>query len=130
MRHAAKFAALLIAAAALAGCSTAPILNVSEAPVSARTGKTLTNDQVRTAIVRAGTQLGWEFKDEGPNKLVGTIQLRTHTAVIEVPYSSRSYSVKYRSSMNLDQAGGSIHKNYNGWIQNLTRGIDTQLSLS
>jgi hypothetical protein len=62
--------------------------------------------------------------------LVGTLQLRTHTAVVAIPYSPRSYSVQYRSSVNLDEKGGTIHKNYNGWIQNLTRGINAQLSAS
>ena len=33
--------------------------------------------------------------------------------------------------VNLDASGdGQIHKNYNGWIQNLTRGINAQLSAS
>ena len=62
--------------------------------------------------------------------LVGTILLRNHTAVVEIPYSANDYSVKYRSSANLNEANGNIHKNYNGWIQNLTRGINAQLSAS
>jgi hypothetical protein len=41
-----------------------------------------------------------------------------------------SYSVKYRSSVNLDEKNGNIHKNYNGWIQNLSRGINAQLLAS
>jgi len=45
-------------------------------------------------------------------------------------YSSTSFSIKYRSSINLDEANGQIHKNYNGWIQNLQKGINTQLSMS
>jgi hypothetical protein len=67
--------------------------------------------------------------DEGPNMIVGTLNLRTHTAVVEIPYSTSTYSIKYRSSVNLNEKDGMIHKNYNGWIQNLTRGINTQLSL-
>lgn len=60
---------------------------------------------------------------------VGTLTLRSHTAVVEIPYSSTSYSIKHRSSVNLDEGGGNIHKNYNGWIQNLNKGISTQLGL-
>ena len=55
---------------------------------------------------------------------------RAHTAVVEIPYSSSTYSIKYRSSVNLKESGGNIHKNYNGWIQNLTRGINAQLTAS
>lgn len=122
--------ALLALVVAVAGCSTAPIMNVTSAPAVSATGKPLTRDQVRSAIVRAGAALGWQMKDEGANVLVGTIQLRTHSAVVEIPYSATSYSVKYRSSMNLEEKGGNIHKNYNGWVQNLNRGITAQLSAS
>ena len=122
------FAALVIAAA-MAGCTTVPIMNVSDAVVAGAAGQSVNNEQVRAAIVRAGVALGWQMKDEGPNLLVGTLQLRTHTAVVEIPYSTTQYSIKYRSSVGLEEKGGAIHKNYNGWIQNLTKGINTQVSL-
>ena len=130
MRNSVKFAALVIATAALAGCNSIPIQNVSDAPVVTATGKSLTNDQVRAAIVRAGSSLGWQMKEEGPGMLVGTLVLRTHTAVVAIPYNTRSYSIQYRNSTNLDAKDGNIHKNYNGWVQNLTRGINAQLSAS
>jgi hypothetical protein len=122
--------AVLAVTIAVAGCNTMPIQNVNQAAATNAAGKTLSKDQVRGAIVRAGAALGWQMKDEGPDMLVGTIQLRKHTAVVEIPYSASNYSIKYRSSENLDEKGGNIHKNYNGWIQNLTRGINTQLSAS
>ncbi|MDB5899936.1 MAG: hypothetical protein JWP22_1669 [Ramlibacter sp.] len=130
MRFSVKFAALVIATAALAGCNTMPIQNVSDAPVTTATGKQLSNTQVREAIVRAGASLGWVMKEEVPGTLVGTLQLRGHSAVVAIPYTPRTYSIQYRSSMNLEERGGTIHKNYNGWIQNLTRGINAQLAAS
>jgi hypothetical protein len=120
--------AVLVMAVVVAGCTSAPIMNVDNAVVSSASGKPLTQDQVRGAIIRAGTALGWQMKDEGPNKLIGTLMLRTHTAVVEIPYSATSFSIRYRSSVNLDESGGKIHKNYNGWIQNLNRGINAQIS--
>ena len=116
-------------AVSLAACSIAPIQNINQAPVIAPQGKGVTQEQVRLAILRAGAALGWQMADEGPGKIVGTINLRTHTAIIEIPYSTTSYSIKYRSSINLDESNGQIHKNYNGWIQNLTKGINAQLAL-
>lgn len=118
----------LVCAVAIAGCSTVPIMNVNDAAVPSPAGKKAGDEQVRGAIVRAGTALGWQVKDEGPNQLSATLQLRTHTAVVDIPYSSGSYSIKYRSSVNLDEKAGNIHKNYNGWIQNLTNGINAQLA--
>lgn len=130
MRIQSLFAAMAVAVA-VTGCALQqPIMNVSDAPVLSASGRPLTKDQVRGAILRAGAALGWQIKDDGPNMLVGTIQLRTHTAEVGIPYSATTYGVNYRSSANLDEKGGTIHKNYNGWIQNLTRGINAQLSAS
>lgn len=120
--------AVLLVAAAVAGCNTVPILNVNQAPVVSAAGKPLSQAQVRVAIVGVGSALGWQMKDAGPNMVVGTIQLRKHIAVVEIPYSASNYSIKYKSSEGLDESGGSIHKNYNGWITNLHRGINAQLA--
>lgn len=122
--------ATLFAAFVLAGCTTAPIMNVDNTPITTVTGKQLTGEQVRAAIVRAGSSLGWQMKEDGPGKLVGTLNLRTHTAVVDIPYSPNSYSIKYRSSVNLGEANGQIHRNYNGWVQNLTQRINAQLTAS
>lgn len=122
---------LVLCVAALAACNTlAPIQNVGSVTVSAQANKPLTDEQVRGAIVRAGAGLGWIMKDAGPNRLNGTLLLRTHTAEVDIPYSSASYSITYKSSTNLQEAGGKIHRNYNGWIQNLNRGINAQLAAS
>ena len=130
MGRLARFAPLLVAAA-LAGCGTsAPINNVSNAKVVSPAGKQLSPVQVREAIVRAGAALGWIMRDSGPGKLTGVLMLRTHKAEVEIPYSTSSYSITYKSSVNLDEGGGKIHRNYNGWILNLSRGIDAQLAAS
>ena len=123
-------AAALAVAIAMAGCTVAPIHNVEQQAAVTSSGKPLTKDQVRAGIVRAAAALGWQVNDEGPDMLVGTIQLRKHVAVVSIPYSATSYSIKYRSSENLEESGGKIHKNYNGWIQNLQRGIAAQLAAS
>jgi hypothetical protein len=61
--------------------------------------------------------------------LTGRLALRTHVAVVDIAHDTNSYSIKYRESTNLQAEGGMIHKNYNGWIQNLEKGIRTQLQL-
>jgi hypothetical protein len=125
--------AVILSAATMpshAGCMRCgPIQDVTDAPVPSVSGKPLSNDEVRKAIVRAGGTLGWRMNAETPGKVTGTLNVRKHTAVIEIPYSSKSYSIKYKSSENLDAASdGTIHNNYNGWIRNLARGIDAQLA--
>jgi hypothetical protein len=121
--------AVMLAAVLVAGCANfAPIQNVDNAPVVSAAGKPLSQEQVREAIVRAGASLGWIIKDGGPGKLIGTLILRTHTADVDIAYSQTNYSITYKSSANLQESNGKIHKNYNGWITNLTRGINAQLA--
>ena len=109
-----RILAILLAAVSIAACTTAPIHNVSNAPITSA----------------AGAALGWQMHEIAPGKLGASIALRKHTAEIEIPYSTKQYSIVYKNSINLDEKGGQIHKNYNGWIQNLTRGINAQLSAS
>jgi hypothetical protein len=117
--------ACLIAVAA--GCTSRPIQDVAAEAVVVTPGKAATNDNVRDAILRAGTGLGWSMRPTGPGVVNGTIHLRTHTAVIDVEYTTKSYNIVYRSSENLDVGNGQIHKNYNGWIENLNNAIRREL---
>ena len=126
--------ALTLAAAATAahaGCFRCePILNVADTLVTTPAGKPLSADQVRASIIRAGAALGWQVREEGPGKLVGTLVLRSHTAVVDIAYSATSYGIQYRSSIDLNEGDGQIHKNYNSWVRNLAKGINAQLLLS
>jgi len=126
-----KWLAVLAATVALTACNTiAPIQNVDSVPVSNSANEKLSAEEVRAAIVRAGAGLGWIMKDAGPGTINGTLILRTHTAEVQIPYSAASYSIVYKSSINLQESGGKIHRNYNGWVQNLNRGINAQLAAS
>jgi hypothetical protein len=116
-------------ALALAGCArTAPIVNVAEAPVVTTQARAVQASQVRSAIITAGTSLGWRMADAGPGKLQGTLNLRAHTAVVDIPYTATTYGIVYNRSENLNHDGGRIHSNYNGWVQHLDRAIRTEIS--
>ena len=107
----------------LAGCTSRPIVNVTDQPVVTAAGKPLTADQVRNAIIAAGTGLGWVMTPVSPGLVSGRLMLREHTAVVDVRYSATTYSITYKDSTNLNYRDGQIHKNYNGWIENLDRDI-------
>ncbi len=119
-------ATLIMAAVLLAGCRTAPIYNVSDAGIPTGT-KQRTLQDVEAAIVRAGDKLGWNMRPIKPGEVQGTLALRTHTAVVSIPYTTSKYSIQYKSSVNLNHDGNMIHSNYNGWIQNLERRINVEL---
>ena len=121
--------ALLIVGAvflALAGCRTAPIYNVVAAPVI--TSKPATMQGVQNAIVQAGTGLGWKMNANTPGNVTGVLDLRDHHAVVDVTYDTKAYSIKYKDSTNLNYDGTNIHKNYNGWVENLDKAIRVNLS--
>ena len=127
-----RLIAVFLAAAALflAGCGTTqPIYNVEKAPITGPGGKALSMSEVQTAIMRAGTQLGWQMQPEGPGRISGRIALRTHLAVVDIEHDAKTYSIKYRDSTNLDARDGMIHRNYNGWIQNLEKAIRVQTAI-
>ncbi|MDH3287965.1 MAG: hypothetical protein OEP48_09630 [Betaproteobacteria bacterium] len=125
-----KWAAILASVFALliVGCRSAPVYNVSNAPVTSSKAN-LTLDDVSKAIMRAGGGLGWQMKVTKPGHILASLHLRTHVAVVDVNYSLSSYSITYKESTDLQYDGTNIHSNYNGWIQNLDRGIRTQLNL-
>jgi hypothetical protein len=126
-----KRVAVLAVVIALTACNTmAQIQNVDNVAVSDWSNKRLGREEVRAAIVRAGAGLGWVMKDAGAGKIDGTPILRTHTAEVRIPYSATGYGIVYNLSTKLQASGGKIHSNYNGWIQNLNRGINAQLAAS
>ncbi len=110
----------------LAGCRAAPIYNVTSAPIEV-TNKHSSKD-IRKAIQAAGIGLGWIMKAKKAGHIVGTLNLRTFTAIVDIRYNNKTYSITYKDSVGLNYDGTNIHKNYNGWIQNLNRHIQAQLS--
>jgi len=122
--------AVITAAVLLGACAanrTAAIRNVTDSPVVAASGQTLTSADVERAIRRAGAQLGWTMRTVHAGLIEATLVLRTHSATVEIPYSPKSYSIEYKTSTNLQADGKVIHQNYNGWVENLDRGIRVQL---
>lgn len=118
----------LVFALALGACATKPIYSVNDAPVISANGKSLEKNQVRTAIISAGVSLGWQVVEVKPGMLQGTLKLRDHTAVVDIPYSATKYSILFKSGINLGEKDGQIHKNYNGWVQNFDKAIRALLA--
>ena len=111
-----------LGAAAVAACArTAPIQDgggefIGPGTLSQRA------DQIR----RAGAGLGWRMEPQAPGLVRGTLNLRAHQAVVDIPYDAQRFGIRYLSSSNLDYDGRSIHRNYNSWVQNLQNAIMAQ----
>lgn len=123
-----KLILVVFACALVSACATrAPLYNVSAAPVDV-SKKNASLDEIGDAIRRAGASLGWQMKLVKPGLIAGTLNLRNHNANVNIPYSTKTYDITYKDSVNLDYDGTTIHKNYNSWIQNLDRQIRANLS--
>jgi len=121
----------LIAASALFlfGCgNTAPVLNFENTPVVTISGKQAKLDEVKKAILLAGTAKGWQMQPVANGHIVGTLFLSGLMAKVDIKYTAETYSVTYKDSSNMRYDGENIHKRYNHWIRLLNDQIRMQLS--
>ncbi|PSV00822.1 hypothetical protein C0W80_11590 [Photobacterium leiognathi subsp. mandapamensis] len=120
-----------LASLLIVGCTSKPVMNLNNVYVpTAVTGQQYTVEDVQKAILTAAEQRGWSARVIKPGLILANISVRTHSATIEIPYSSTSYSIDYKDSQNLDYDGTDIHRNYNNWVVRLSRSIQQQLGVS
>ena len=119
--------------AALGGCGSnagriVPFRSTTEGSFIGEASLAKRTEQVK----RAGAGLTWIMEQQRPGLVRGTLNLRTHQAVVDVSYNSRTFQITYVSSMDVDYnpngrlpgyEGPVIHRNYTGWVQNLDRRI-------
>jgi hypothetical protein len=121
------FVAVCACALLAQGAYAAPVYDVEASPFPPHALTSLEN--LEKAIMRAGIQLGWQIVPKGPGKIEGILNLRSHQAIVDITYDTKMFSIKYKSSVNLDYSNGDIHRNYNGWVQNLEKAIRIQAGL-
>jgi hypothetical protein len=125
---------VLLALLLLAGCRSAPLVEVDRANIPPMNEKNpqVAMEKITKAIVQAGAGQGWEMRVMRPGQILGTLHDRDDMAVVDIPYSNTSYSIRYRESSNLlyDAGKKTIHRSYNSWIQNLNQAIRSQLSMA
>jgi hypothetical protein len=115
----------------LVGCrGGAQIYEVKNASIPNPSGKGLSLEQVRKEITAAGIAAGWQMTDAKPGEILATYNLRSHQAIVSIPYSTKDYSILYKGSTNLkyDAQAQTIHVNYAGWIQRLDGAIRSRLA--
>jgi hypothetical protein len=109
-----------------------PVYNVTDTSINTGSGNEPTLDQVEKAILSAATSSkpAWSMRVASPGHIVASLHVRSHTAVVDIAYSTKTYSITYNTSTNLkyDAEAKTIHSNYNGWIQNLDSAIKGNLS--
>lgn len=103
-----------------------PVYNTTDVTVQGN-NKKLTQAQVEQAIIKACMNREWRVNKVKSGLIQATYNKRGHVAVVDIKYSASKYSITYNQSTNLDYNGTVIHRNYNGWIQNLETDIQNNL---
>src|SRR5262245_44330360 len=107
MSRSATLLVVLALGLAVGACRTAPVYNAA-APIAAAPNARLTMQQVSQAIYRAGTGLGWRMETVAPGTLTGTLNSRSHIAVVTITHDTSTYRIAYKDSTNLLYEGGQI----------------------
>lgn len=126
MKRTVSLISLLFVAILLAGCGKGVSIQNIMTPVD----KTNASN-VYKAIKVAGSSLGWKITKVAEGNAIGELALRSHIAIVEIPYSAREYSIIYKDSRNLkyDASKQTIHRNYNVWVKRLDGLIQSNLVL-
>jgi len=122
-----KYFLVLFLLMGLVACRTAQIYNVYDAQIAYNPKSNITLDDIATAIKEAAVRRHWIVREIEPGLIQATLNIRAHTAEVEIKYNKQSYSIVYKDSTNLRYRNGRIHPRYNTWIQNLRREIDYRL---
>ena len=130
-----KILFIIIPLLLITGCTQKALYNVEKAPIwSDSSGTQPTLVSVEKAIVKACRRKDWLPRKIADGVIEASIFVRSHRAVVEITFDETAYSIHYKSSDNLDYRKRSndkevIHRNYNRWIANLNRVIQSELSL-
>ena len=119
--------ALALSLVALTGCGRGhAVLNVTDASI----GSELKEDGIEKGITRVLKRRGWRVGKKSKGKIMASIAVRSHRATIEITYNKENYSINYVDSQNLkyNEAKGTIHRNYNRWINNIDRDLQRYIN--
>jgi len=125
-----RLAALLLIPLAFMLMGAKAVL-VDPAPIAVPAG--IAAKDVAKAIRMGLLNRGWVVSKDEAGQIDATLNLRSHTARVAIPYSTKEVSIKYVSSDNLDyqEKNGTkyIHGNYMKWIRNMEADIQRELQL-
>lgn len=112
----------------ISGCTSKPIYNAEEQFAA---DMQLSERQMQRAIVTALNDRQWKVQSLQPGMVKAAITVRgRHHAEVDIPYSSTSFQINYRSSRGLDAKNGKIHQNYNRWVNRLRDNVLKELDVN
>ncbi len=106
----------------LAACTT-PIIRVESIGLSIPSNANVTMGKVEAAIFKAAVDRGWSIQQLEPGRLEAEIRGRNYKAVVWITHDTKSFSIIYKDSRNLDYDGNRIRRRYNSLILKLRKSI-------
>lgn len=92
----------------------------------------LSSQDVKTAIIEACIGRGWKIDSQTDTQVDASITVRgKHFVAVRIPYSVQSVKIEYKDSTNMRYTPGEtpkIHRNYNNWVDYLSRDIHAKLT--
>ena len=108
----------------LSGCTSRNMVSIKDHRILLK----IPDKKIGKAILLAGFSRGWLGSIVEPGHIVSKIIVRNkHTVVLDIYYTSESYSIEYKDSKNMNYKEKRIHRSYNSWIKNLSKDIDQEL---
>ncbi len=111
------------------GCTT-KITNITDTPIQSYQGTRLSLGEIRQAIIKAGHQKRWVMNDNKPGELTARFNPGKYSVEVAIPYSTKNYSILYRTSTGLKANGKKIHRTYKKLINELQNAIRTGITLA
>lgn len=108
--------AVLLLVLALAACGPAPLRDVDRTAFPTRLGLA----EAEAAILRAGTNLGWEVTPLAPGRVRATLGVRRAHARVEVAFDAEGFRIIQAEGENLP---GALRDDANAWVGTLAREI-------
>lgn len=122
-----RILSLLAMVLLLGACTSKPIYNAEEHFSSELA---LSDSQMQRAIITALRDRQWSVQSAKPGMVQAAITIRgKHHAEVDIPYTTTSFQILYRSSWGLDYKDGKIHGNYNRWVNKLRDNILKELNV-
>jgi len=120
-----KIAVSMLFIFVLAGCGRVqPVMNVEDTPVA----HNLQSKQVKSAIYESAENRGWLVSEIKPGLIRAELYVRSHHAVVDIPYNDKFYSILYVESENLKYDDVEIHRSHSHWVNNLNVDIKRKLA--
>jgi hypothetical protein len=122
-------ALLLVPLAFLLMGSKAVLVDPEPIPVPAGIARADVAKAIKVGISRRG----WAVTKDENGQIEAVLNIRTHMAKVNIPYSTKEVAIHYAGSDNLDYQEKNgvkyIHGNYVKWAKNMQSDIQRELQL-